>query len=384
VYRTASGGDALYFSHDIDDNVTTTYTTAEEDAALGSVSVVEAGLGPPPGTTTADRLKLLVAWKDRLWGVSDLEPDNLRYSGARMPYAWSGFQMLPVPQVGNDAVGVNGFLPRRDELGVGKLDVLWKVIGSSGDDFRMVKVIEGTGIIAPDSCVVIRDIGYFLGQDGVYTWGPEGVENITDDTVRPWFTTDLYFNRARFAMAYAWYNERVHSFMLHLAALGSSVEDRWVQYDIRRKRWFGPHKTGAFTPTCGGIINDANDLHLSVVGGSNGYFYLQHQAGFNDDTTPIDFDVITQPYVENAPDAHKLFKEASVINKAQAAGNLTVTATIDAVTQAAMTAPLTTNRTRLRRLGAGRLLTMRFQHSTAAQGCEIYGFEVPFHILGRR
>lgn len=384
LYRSSSGGSSLYLAHDIDDNSTTTYTSAESDAALGTTDVAEQGLGSPPGATTADRLKLVVEWKDRLWGVSNLEPDNMRYSGSRMPWAWDPDNMLPVNPVGIDLIGVNGFLPRRDELGFGKIDVLWKIIGSSPDDFRMIKVVEGTGVLSPDSCLVIRDVGYFQSHDGVYEWGPEGVASITDDNVRPWFTTDDYFNRTMFPQSFARYNKRNHSYELHLAAAGSTTLDRWIQFDIRRKRWFGPHKTLACTPSCGGQFQDDDGLLFAVIGGTDGFVYEQNRDSFMDGDYEIEFDVLTQPYTENVPDLHKVFLELSLINKAHGEGWVEITPTIDNDTQTMFIAPIEKNRTRLRRLGAGRLLSLRFQNSGFEEACEIYGFEVPFNVLGRR
>ena len=386
LYRSASGGGTLYHCHDIDDNSTLTYDSNELDAALGTEDVNNLGLGNPPGTTTADRMKLLVAWKDRLWGVSNLLPDDLRFTGDRLPYAWDPDNMIPAPPKGMDTIGINGFIPRRDELGVARRDLLYKVVGSSPDDFRLIKIVEGVGCIAPDSVVVVRDVAYWLGMAGVFEWGPEGVVSISDETVRPWFSTDSYFNRAKFAEAFGRYNARTHSYELHLSNLGSSTMDRWVQYDIRRKRWFGPHLTSEMTPTCGGQVDDANGNPLSVIGSSTGFFYKTDQAAFVDGaTTAIDFDVTTQPYVENSPDLIKLFRELSMINKSQAAGDLTISVTTDDVLQSGTIAcPLTVTRSRLRRLGIGRSLKLRLRQNTVSQGCELYGFEVPYHLLGRR
>jgi hypothetical protein len=41
-------------------------------------------------------------------------------------------------------------------------------------------------------------------------------------------------------------------------------------------------------------------------------------------------------------------------------------------------------RRRHRRLGTGRLVQLRFQNSENNQRVEIYGYELPFHELGRR
>lgn len=384
IYRSASGGDTLYWAHDIDDNVTTSYTSAELDAGLGTTSVADLGLGTAPGSVDGERLKIVTVFKDRVWGVTNLEPDNLRFSGLRAPYAWDPDNMIRVPQVGSDEVGVNGFLARRDELGVLRLNRIYKVVGSSPDQFELIEVVEGIGTLSPDTCIVIRDVGYFLGHDGVYTWGPEGVQTITDANVRPWFTTDTYFNRSQFSKAFGRYNWRTHSYELHLPSAGQTTIDRWVQYDIDRQRWFGPHKTDAFVPTCGGQIVDANGLDIPAVGAADGYLYTQNNASKADSGSGIAYDVQTQPITGEAPDREKLFREMSVLCHEQAAGTLTITPTLNATAVAAISAPLTSPRSRLRRIGRCRLLTLRFQNSEVDQECEVYGFEIPFHILGRR
>jgi hypothetical protein len=384
IYRSASGGDSLYWAADIDDNITTTYTSTELDAALGTESIANIGLGAVPGATSADRLKLAVTWKDRVWGVSDLNPDDLRFSGSRMPYAWDADNYIPIPPVGEDTVGVNGFLGRRDELGVLKLNRLCKVIGSTPDDFQLIVVQEGVGSFAPDSCIVIRDVGYFLAHDGVYSWGPEGVQSISDALVRPWFTTDVFFNRAAFASAVGRYNWRTHSYELHLPSSGQTSLNLWVQYDIDRKRWFGPHKTFAFIPASGGQVADDTGLLIPAVGSTAGHLWLQDNSEIMDGNYEIEFDVVTQPYSENAADLHKLFHELSLIYKNQGSGFFRVWPVIDADNQTSFLVPQDRGRTRARRLGNGRLLVLEITHDTLYEDCELYGLEIPFTVTGRR
>lgn len=384
IYRSASGGDALYWAQDIDDNTTTVALSTEVDSALGTETIANIGLGAVPGSTSADRLKLSVTWKDRVWGVSDTNPDDLRFSGARLPYAWDPDNYIPIPPVGEDLVGVNGFLARRDELGVLKLNRLCKVVGSTPDEFVLIVVQEGTGTIASGSCIVIRDIGYFLAHDGVYAWGPEGLTNISDAQVRPWFVTDLFFNRQLFSTAVARYNWRTHSYELHLPSIGQTNLDLWVQYDIARKQWFGPHKTIAFVPASGGQISDDNGLLIPAVGSLAGHLWLQDNGEIMDGNYEIALDVMTQPYTEGAADVHKLFHELSVINKSQGSGFIEIQSILDLSVQASFLVPQDRNRSRCRRIGPGRLLTLRFKHDTLYEDCEVYALEVPFTILGRR
>lgn len=383
LYRSTSGGTALYWLRDINNNTTTSYLSTEPDAALGEALTART-LGDAPGTSTSDRMSLLVAWKDRLWGISSSAPDYLRFCGSNAPWAWATSQSLLVAPAGEDAVGVNGFLPRRDELVVGKVNSLWKVVGDSVSTFRMIKVMEGIGIVAPDSCVVIRDVGFFLGNDGVYTIGPEGLRSISDENVKAWFTTDTYFNRAAFSSAFARYNPRTLSYELHLPAVGGTDINRWLQYDLRSGRWFGPHKTLEMTPTFGGPLTDANGNPLTVIASSGGFLYNQNQSDYQDGTYEIPLEVVTQPFTGDQPDRHKYFGDLSVLTMAQEDGYVEVTPTLDAETQTPVLCPLDANRTRLRRIGVGRLLTLKFANDAFEQNAQILGFEIPVHTVGRR
>ena len=73
-------------------------------------------------------------------------------------------------------------------------------------------VAEGVGPQSHDAIVIIRDVAYFLGGDGVYIWGPEGLTNISRDTVNPWFASDTYFNRSKYSIAWAYWNQLLDSY----------------------------------------------------------------------------------------------------------------------------------------------------------------------------
>jgi hypothetical protein len=386
IYRTTDSGTDYYLVTTIADNVTTTYSDNTSDYDLGLLPVIN-DLGSPPGVDGTDRLKVIVAWKDRLWGAGTVEPDKLRYSGQNKVYAWNAVNFLNIKPVGQDVDGITAFAPRRDELGVFKRYSLWKVLGIDESDFRVIQVAENVGCIAPDSVVIIRDTAYFLAADGVYTWDGSGVTPISRDKVHPWFTTDTYFDRADFPNAFAKWNPLYDTYELHLPNAGSSNVDRWVSYDTRRKIWLGPHKTDAFTPTFGGLMEDADSLLIPIQGSSAGFLYKQNRSTFTDDSTAIAFDVTTKFHHGNAPDIEHYWGELAIISKVESAGTLTITPTVgglNAVAGAAISHDLTLGRQRLRRLGTGRFAQLRFQQSSNNQGVEIYGYEIPFHELGRR
>lgn len=389
-YRTASGPGEEYFKwFDLPGNnfAVSTFTDGRSDDSLGVLSAPD-DLGTPPG-----RFSLIVQWKDRLFAVPTTDIDTVHYTANRKHYAWPAVNTLPIKPLGADSVGVSGFLPRRDELGIARRDLIYKVIGDP-PNISLVKLVEGVGVEAPDSVQVIRDIAFWLAKDGVYMWGPGGVSCVSDESsVRAWFTTDTYFNRARFQYAIARYNEKLHAYELHLAAAGSSNEDRWVTYYIDQKRWLGPHRTAAFTPSVAALLRDSNGVALPVIGDTSGYLWkVTESTTPSDDTaTAIDFDV-TLRHNCGTPDIDKEFLQLSMLTQIQVAGSLIITPAlgrVDASDQSSITHDLTTGRERLRRIstyaqGVGKNLKLRFRQNSAAQDVVIYGYEIPWFEAGRR
>lgn len=391
LYRTVTGGSAIVFPWaDLSGNTLTSYADDIADAKLSLVPAPDE-LGNPPGSQVGSRMTLITEWKGFLWGTGDQDPDTLRRSASGLIYAWPPSGTFEVQPVRADQYGITGLIRRRDELGICKRDIVWKMVGSDEDTFELIKVRDsaGRGCYAPDSVVVIDDIGYYLGGDGVYTWGAGGIQSISDDKVRNWFSSDTYFNRSQYPNAFAKYNSKFHGYELHLAAAGSSSIDRWVFYDIARKTWWGPHKTDAFTPTAGSQIIDTNGVVIPVMGSSAGHIWQQNQAGFIEGSDDIALDLISAFHNEATPDVEKFWGPLSLISKIESAnGNLSIavkTGGLDGAVTATLTPNLRLGRERFRILGTGRMINLQLTETTASQGCEIYGIEVePIHELGRR
>lgn len=385
LYRTTTGPGSTYFQWiDAEGN---TITSIQDDLSDAGLSLIAApvDLGTPP------LFELIVAWKDRAWGKSPQAIDTLFQSGNGKIYAWPASRTIPIPPANFDARGITGFLPRRDELGVGKTTSLHKITGTNENNFTRVTQSEHIGVWAPDSCVVIRDIGYWLGNPyGIYSWGPNGVKCISNPKVRGWFTTDTYFNRARFDQALGWFDPILDTYNLLLPAPGSSNLDRWIVYHIESDTWWGPHKTDAFTPTVGATVRDPSDVEIQVICGTNGIIYKPTTTPTDGTSTAIDFDITTNPLSGDSPDIQKFWGEMAIISKVQPSSPtpiLSITPTVgglDATPGAVITHDMTKGRERLRRLGSGRFLTLRLRENTAGQGVTLYGVELPFFEIGRR
>lgn len=402
LYRTAAGGTDLFEAIEIDDNVTTSWLDATPDAALDPV-VADTSLGVPPGSIPGTSLTLLVDWKSRFWAVSGAynERDQVRFTDVDEIYGWSPFNFVIASPKGEDAFGVTGFLRRRDALGILKRTRVLKLIGSSPDDFEVIIVAEAVGCLSPDTCVVIRDKGYFLGADGVYRWDDNGVVCISRDAVDPWFTTDNYFERARFPVAFAGWNPVTNAYELCLSNGGTHVENVWVSFHIDanggKGEWLGPHSTTAFTSTARGRLEDDTGLLLPVIGASDGYLYKQNQTTPSDVTGgtltahAISGTWSTKWHAANAPDVTHYFGRLSVLSRIEAnlGGTLSVNAYVGRLDTVAPTAQatvdLTLGRQILKRLGVGPLCRLQFIQSTVGKRFLVYGYEIkPVSEVGVR
>lgn len=380
LYRTATGPGAVYFPWiDVDGNIVTSVQNDMSDADIGLVAAPILGDVPD--------LSILAEWRTRLWGVSRLDIDTLRYTEAGTSYAWGPLNVEPIPRVGQDDRGIIQLAPRREGLGVGRQNSLHQITGNSIRDFRRQTISELVGFEGSEAVVVRESTVFFLWKDGVYQWDSGGIVSLSDKKVRSWFTKDDTFNRSRFRYAKMGLNLLRNTLVLQLAAAGSSNEDRWIEYSLDDQTWWGPHKTDAWTPTCNTYIYDANGLPIWVMGTSDG-FIVKEQATRTDNTaTGIALDVVGKFHDMQTPDIQKYFGELSLISEIQAAGTLTVTPYVgglDASAGTAISADMTLGRQRLRRLGTGRFCKLQFTHSTAAQDVELFGYQLPFHEVGRR
>lgn len=393
LYRTVAGGSVPFPWMDIDDNVATSFEDSAADVALEAATADTLGL--PPGSAPGESAALCVAWDDRLWMVSSAPTliDEVRASEVQRPFAFD--ITLAAPPLGADAIGIVALIPRRDELLIGKKNNILRIVPASGDDipYDVLKVGEGVGVTAPDSVAVIRDVAYWLHEDGVYKADSNGVSDVPVSRARvhPWFTTDTYFNRELFPDAFGGWNPVNDSYVLFLAAAGSTVFDRWVELILsgpNQGKWLGPHKTGAFTPTSFGLMQSSTGTYLPTIGSSSGYLYKMNQATRTDEpATAIDWEIYGKFHAADQPNMVRVWRRLAVINKIESAGTMTVTphvGDLDASAGAAISVPLTDGRTLTRRLGVGAYCQLRFRVNTVARDVTLYGYELPWFDVGVR
>jgi len=379
IYRPTTNGVVLFPWIEIDGN---TITTAQDDLADSGLSLIAA-----PTLGSVPRLVLISEWRNRLWGVGDLDKDNLRFAQADAMWSWPEINAIPISGVGRDSFGIKSLIPRREALGVGRRDSIWQITGQTPDDFRAIKLSEAIGVESNETVVVYRDTVWWLWKDGVYQWDSDGLRNISDGKVKSWFSNEDTFNQGMFSNAFAIFDPIRLKYKLYLASAGSLQIDRWVEYDIQTQTWWGPHKTSAFTPSSAFLLADAEDKETAIVGSVSSYIWQEQSTATDDTANGISLHLTTKFFDGGLPDLEKAWNQLSVLGKVEPAGTLTVTGKVgylDADTFDSISSDLTLGRDKLPRIGVGQLMQLDFAHSTEGESVELYGIEVPFSVIGRR
>jgi len=383
LYRTTSGTDTYFQWFDIEGNVVKSAQDDLSDAGLATFS--EPARGTPP------YLAYIAEFRDRLFGVSHDDVDNLRYSEVSEGFAWPEDNFFPIPHVGDDARGITALAPRRDALGVARNNTFLQLTGNDDTNFRIVKLSENVGIESQESVVIYKNIAYFLWRDGVYSWSDDGIKCLSDEKVRSWFTKDDIFNRGLFYKSFATLDPTRNRYKLWLASAGSEVIDRWIELDLTDGTWWGPHLTNAYTPTSAFVLIDDSNVKEVAIGVGELSVVVEQETRQDSTATSIAVDGLTNHWFPDDLDHMGYWGELSVFTKAQPLSTSTMNV-IPIVGEPEVDTPqtlfsytLTSSRERLGRLGVGRSMRLNFTHAMPGDKVEITGFDVdPVNIVGRR
>lgn len=95
--------------------------------------------------------------------------------------------VISIPEVGN----VLKLLPSGNDIYIFATNGIWKISGSEGIGFRAndysVTKVSSTPSTSPTSFVVADGAPLFWNNDGVYTIGPDGVQSLSDKSIKTWF-----------------------------------------------------------------------------------------------------------------------------------------------------------------------------------------------------
>lgn len=173
--------------------------------------------------------------------------------------------------------------------------------GDGPEDYTIYPVSKNIGCPAPNT-LAAAEVGYELAQDvrrNVIIWmsysGPmlfdgaammplEGIENFFDPT------KDEYINTTYIHLSQGWYDHTYKEYNLQFPTGSSTTLDKWVAYDLRRKKWYEKNVGSANMPQCGFSVMDTLGIRYIYAGTTTGYM-MRLENGPTWDGTGITYHV---------------------------------------------------------------------------------------------
>lgn len=236
--------------------VTTTTVTNDTITYVGTGALAE-GLTVDTVTTVGQPVQeatILRTHLGRLWTNNPLFPDRLYYSQTSDHTVWGGWGDSGAIDIGvgdGDPVGITAIFPTfKGDLFVAKRTKLYRITGTSPDDFVITKISDGIGCVSHNSVVAV-------GQDDVFWVSEKGVHSLqavasygdftsNDVSVDIQKTFNESFTRSRLPQVWGCYLESINSVAfavtessgLNRALTTSAVNNAVYLYNIPQKAWY--------------------------------------------------------------------------------------------------------------------------------------------------
>lgn len=156
-------------------------------------------------------------------------------------------------------------------------------------DIWEIKEKDNIGIIGAMARVVVKGVGYFMGNDNFYKWEGGNIEIIPSNSSEQSTILKYVFqniNTAQASKSFAWYNKLFDEIWFHYPSAGSNECDRVARYNVGENHW---------TPDTFDRLA-AEYPHLSLgyprlIDSDNNFF--RHEVGTDDDVDSLPFTITT-------------------------------------------------------------------------------------------
>lgn len=278
----------------------------EPSGAVGQV--IQLGGSPPKST-------MLKFFKNHLFAAGDpTAQSTLYFSNLGAIELWDSGDAINVDT--NDGSPITALWIQLDGLYIGKRQAIFRLDGTSRNDFQLHKLVEGIGPINQQSVQVIENQAYFSTPNGhVYRYdGGINAERLSDRIT----TTISGLNNSR--LSYSTAGVRDREYWLSTSASGSATNNRVIMYDLTTDSW--TVFTGINANTLAWAY-DPNGVLQFYSGGYNGVVYKQ-RTGNNDDGQAIS--AYWQSKVFRFPElgTQKILRRIKVVPTVEGNWNLTM------------------------------------------------------------
>mgnify|MGYP001579728256 CR=1 FL=1 len=297
----ASDTDCHFTSIEISGTLNTIMCNGNNQAVQkwnGTGSMSALGGSPPKGLA-------LMVHKNFLWIAHATTAQQVVYSDLGDPESYPVNNFINVKTKGAGAIV--GFAVHSDALIIFKTDSIWRVVGSSNDDFRLERVTSPTGAISQRSIVEGQGEVFFFGSDQM-------CYSLRGDTVSP-IGLDVETTLAaipsggRAFTAGAYYK---NVYYLSYRRATPTTNDRVLLFDALKRVWVGIYDWPVNCFVVQGGQGDSGELYAGQA--SNG-FVLKLDNTTKDSTTTIQ--TLLQYRYEDQEEQSRIKRYASLLVNVQ-------------------------------------------------------------------
>lgn len=274
----------------------------------------------------------------RVWTNDKTNPDRLHYSETFNDLKWQGIGDSGAIDIGvndGDPDGITAIFPSfKGDLFVAKRTKLYRIVGTTPENFQPILISDSIGCVSPNSVVVVdTDDIFWVSERGIHSLRATDAfgdfeSNFISSKIQKSFRE---FNQQLLEETQAAYLPTINSVAFTFARDTSTTKDQLYLYNIESKAWYT--WTGVDFESLA-VVYDT-DKPRFYFGGANNRV-ARSFTGSNSDTDaigtsqPISFELKTGIiFPDKNIYTHKGFKKIGLFYKPTGTNTFTVKVTID-------------------------------------------------------
>lgn len=272
------------------------------------------GVNPPwkyDGTTVSALAnapvtgKCPVLYAEKLFCITD--PDTLQWSDSFYPETWPGANISTDfgKGDGDELVVAHNY---SGHLLVCKKRSLWRMAGTSLDNFRITKAEGVHGVAGPLAGIVLEPYFYYISQEGIFRWdGLAAINLINPKGSNPGLPdTWANVNKAYLSKAVASYNKYYNCLEFHVPEGASTTNNLTLVYNLQNGAWW---KHRGKTVSCWTEYDNGSSIK-TYTGATVTGFIVEQNTGHNDLGLAITTDWQGPNFCGDSPVRIKKFRKA--------------------------------------------------------------------------
>ena len=278
---------------------------------------------------------------NRVWTNDKTNRDRLHYSATANAEKWQGADdsgALDIRPGDGDPVGITGIFAFKGRLFVAKETKMYMVAGTTPEDFQVVDVSAGLGMISAGSIAPVdQDDVLYISKKGVHSIATTSnygdfANTFVSSKIQPSFNSWVE-NRKEFCQSV--YIPELNSVAFTVSEESTTRNDNIWFYNVQNKEWY---RWPGINAQSLALIRVAS-VPTFIIGNNEGRLLKAQNGVFKDFTnSPIIFRIKSGTmYPDNNPMSLKAFKRITIFFRPVTSFSITVKVRIDKYTEQQLT-----------------------------------------------